>query len=143
MAASKWTVQPLTEKVNFTCLGEQCWIECKLMLSVGEQKAVDTAGFRGMTGFGKVEDEATGDVKRKETAIDIDWKSQAFARVLAYVLDWSFTDENNNKIPVRPSTVYALIPQVFEAVEQALNKHVEDQQAKQGPQAGSVAPSQT
>lgn len=130
--SSKWTVTPETDRLDVEILGEQCWIEVKRDLTIGEQKRVDTSGFRGMTGFGKTDDEpgSIAEQERKQqTEISIDWRGQTFARTLTYLVDWSLADDKGNKLPCTGAagraTIEALHQDVYAAIEKAINEHVE------------------
>lgn len=117
---SKWTVAPATVRVELEILGEPCWLTLKRELSIGEQRRANTAGFRGMTGFGK---DAEGEAK--ETEIGIDWRGQTFARTMEWLVDWSLTDDEGNKLKVSRPVVEALRQDVYGPIEQAINAHVE------------------
>jgi hypothetical protein len=112
----------------------------KRELSVGEQRDVETSGFRSVRGF-------TPDKARPGEAADpsiqIDWRAQSFARAVAYLTNWTLADENGNKLPVARATVEALRPPVFDAIEAAINAHVEARPEARGKATGGPSPRAT
>lgn len=114
-----WCVSPDTTEVPFTATvrGEsrtaKLWL--KNELTVGEEKESSMAGFRS---FGKQQG-------REGAEVMVDWKSQSFARACAWIADWDLTDGRGNKLPIGRATVEALRGPVFDAMEAAINAHVE------------------
>jgi hypothetical protein len=119
-----WTVAPKTEWVEFELDGRKGKLELKLELTVGEQRDVDTAGFKSVGNLG-----ARKDDERSNPEIGVDWKAQSFARTLAYLVDWDLADDYNNKIKVSKATVESLRQPVYAALESAINAHVERQES--------------
>lgn len=133
-----WCVEPETDDVEVSVDGRSFKVWFKRELTVGEQRQVDTAGFRAITGV--MSNRRGGG----EPEIAIDWKAQMFARVVAYVADWSLVDEKGNKLPL-PDTLYQLRSSVFDAIASALDAHVERRetmrkngQSETGPSAQSA-----
>lgn len=119
-----WMVGPDTDKLTFDVLGRETWIEVKRELSIGEQRRVDTAGFRGMS-QGQKSDDGTDE---KNSEIGIDWKSQTFVRSLVYITDWSLTDPRGNKLAIKMDTLENMRKPVYKAIEKALNAHIDAQE---------------
>ena len=145
--ANFWCVEPTPENVDVLELaygGRDFKLWVKKELTIGEQRAVETAGFSRVStgakrGPVKAEDDDDAGVDVK-----VDWKKQSFMRTLVYVTDWTLTDEAGNKMPITREVIETLRPAVFDVIEKALNAHVERVKAVQGngPQAGASAPQQ-
>lgn len=129
---SIWTVKAenVTRDLLFTDpdTGEvhKFWIKLKRALTVGEQRRIVTAGWRGMTsGSGQ------------GTEISIDWRQQTFARTEAYLVDWSLEDDNHNKLPVTRDVIESLSEDVYGLIETAINEHVAAMAQEKKARAGS------
>lgn len=110
------------------------WIKIKKFLTVGEERVVQTAGWKGVTGAG---------ADNEGAEIRIDWKTTSFARAEAYLVDWSLEDDKHNRIPPNSNSLQALHPEVFELIEGAITEHVKVMEAEKKARAGSVASSPT
>ena len=112
---SIWGVQP--EQVRYDLVyrtpdgvDHQFWIRVKKFLTVGEERRVMTAGWRGInTGQGE---------------ISIDWKAQTFARTAAYLTDWSLADEGGNKLTLNRDCIESLNSEVYDLIENQISQHV-------------------
>lgn len=133
--ASIWTVPPETTRVDAEWQGNTFWLDVKRQLTEGERRRVTMAGFKGMSGFGQPP-ARVGDTA-PATSLDIDWVGQSFTRTLTWVVDWSLLDDKGNKLALKRDTLEALHPGVYEAIEAALNAHVEAaEQEKKAPAGG-------
>ena len=83
------------------------WIEVKKELTVGEEKRYRTAALRRTYNVGKGDEE-----------LQIDWGLMAFARVEAYVVNWSASQ------PFSRSALEALASEDFEAIDDAVQAHI-------------------
>jgi hypothetical protein len=118
MAASAFTVKPVSVKKHFTWTDEsntehQIWILIKKELNTGEGRAVATAGWKGVRQQGA------------DAEISIDWKGMTFARVAAYLLDWSLTDENETRMPPNETMLQSLHQDLYDLIEKQIADHVE------------------
>lgn len=94
-------------------LGEGAdWIEVRKELSVGEDKRYRTKGLRAMTGIG-------GDVKKEDVKVDVEWEQLPFARVCAYLVNWSADRE------VTPKAIEALASEDFEVIDKAILAYID------------------
>lgn len=135
MAKSLWTVAPETERVNLEYNGTAFWIELKQELTIGEQRRMETAGFRGAR---------TGtSVPEGDNEISIDWRAQSFARTEIYLVDWSLADDAGNKLKLTKDTIQALRQDVYDLIEKAINAHVEARAAVKKADAGNSTPNPT
>ena len=131
-----WCVTPETDRLELEALGRPFWIDVVRELTVGEQRQVDTGGFRG--GVQGAEGQRAAD---RQTEIAIDWKAQSFARSEVYIKDWSLADDKGNKLPIKRATIEALRQPVFQAIEDGLTKHIETQAAlRKNAPSGDAGP---
>lgn len=134
---SIWTVAPETTRLDANWQGHAFWLDVKRQLTEGERRRVAMAGFKGMSGFSQAQQPTRTGESPRETSLDIDWVSQSFTRTLTWVVDWSLSDEKGNKLALRRDTLEALHPGVYEAIEAAINAHVEAmEQEKKAPTGG-------
>jgi hypothetical protein len=134
--SNPWCVTPELVTKHLTWLDSEgvertFWIKIKRFLNVGEDRAVKTAGWKGVTGISQ---EGSG-----EAEIRMDWKSMGFSRALAYLVDWSLEDDKQNRMPLTLNTVTALHDELFQLIENAITAHVEAMDAeKKAKQAANV-----
>lgn len=137
--ASKWCVSPEEVKVDITLTDpetgnpEQHFIRIKKRLTVGEQRRVQTAGWRGVSAK---RERGTGEIA-DEVNIGIDFKAQSFARTEAYLLGWSLTDEKGKPLPHTLAGIEALAEPVFEVIENAITAHIEAVEQEKKVMSGS------
>lgn len=139
---SIWIVKPETRRMDLTYVdgtgnANPFWIAVAKHLNVGEARQVLTAGWRGVRQPGRNADEGAG------TEIAIDWRTQSFARSVAYIKDWSLADDAGKKLPVTRDTIESLNPDVFSLIEDALNAHVSEMEQEKKATAGESSPSTT
>ena len=137
--ASKWTVTPETVKVEGEWNGEAFWLELKKDLTEGERRRVMTAGWKGVSGTASDKPSRVGEAP-KSAEITIDWSAQSIVRTLTFLVDWSLADDKGNKLPITRDTVEALYPAMYEAIEGAINKHVEGREQEKKAPAGKLRP---
>lgn len=124
--ANKWTVAPDTVRKDLKDPrdGEQFWISIKKLLTIGEDKAVKTAGLKSVSGFGAQAQRAAGS-DGPDMAMNVDWKRQSIARTEMYLVDWSLADDKGVKLKVQRDVIESLSPEVYEVIENAITEHVE------------------
>lgn len=133
---SVWTVKPESVKVDLVFVASDgethhFWVSLKKKLNVGEEKRVQTAGWRGMSSG------------QDGGVMQIDWQKQTFARAEAYVTDWSLADDDGKKLPVTREVIETLNADVYKLIEQAIQKHVEDTEEEKKRPSGATSPSLT
>lgn len=127
MAKKNRFVTPETERLP---LSDGEWIDIKKRLTAGESRQVSLGCIRGVK-----EDPETG-----KDMYDVDTVKRAFAKVEAYLLDWSFTDDQDKRVQVSPDAIRALSPEAFSEVEAAIDAHVQAQEAaKNAPAPASTS----
>lgn len=126
--ANFWCVDPENnvEEISLSFKGREFKIWVKRELTVGEQRAIDTAGFRSLRGFGR--DSKTQDASA-EPEIGIDWNRQSFARTATYLTDWTLADEAGNKMVIGRDTIESLRTDIYKVIEDAITEHVAKQAA--------------
>ena len=118
---SPWTVAPEETKIDLVWKdGEtdrEFWIKVKKRLSIGESRST-------MKSISRVRSVLQGQGKEAERPeAQFDWTEYSFARAITYLLDWSFADDNGNKIPLKRSTIESLHPALFDVIDEAINSH--------------------
>lgn len=107
-------VSPETVRIE---LSDGQWIEVKKTLTAGEEKAYRSAGFRRVS---QRQDDNTNEV-------DIDWTAMAFARVEAYLVDWSAKREDGKDVPVSKAAIRNLSAESFQEIDDAIVAHIDSQ----------------
>lgn len=131
--SSKWTVAPEEVKIDLAIDGlGSFWIRLKKYLTIGEERNVQTAGWKGVSTASPTRGGGGGSAE-----IHIDWRTQSFARTLAYVRAWSLTDDADKPLPVSRDTVEALKGEVYGAIEEAITRHVEAMEEEKKLTTGS------
>lgn len=135
--ASIWTVAPEEKRENLvyvdpTGTTHPFSITLKRHLTVGEERAVMTAGWAGVR-------PRTGG----EAEIRVDWNIQGFARARAYLIDWSLTDDKGVKLPITAQVIETLHSDVFTIIDNAITAHVEAMAEEKKARSGGSAPSPT
>jgi hypothetical protein len=138
-----WTVAPETVVINLTWndpagIAREFWVKIKKYLNVGEERMVQTAGWKGVSGMG-----AQAEGGPSETEIRIDWKATSFARATAYLVDWNLEDDKHNRMPLTTASLMALHAEVFELIENAISEHIQAMSAEKKARATASEPSTT
>ena len=111
-------VKPQTVQLN---LDEGQWIEVKKELNVGDQKRLIGAGVKRSV------IPATGLI-----GTEIGWDYE-IERALVWIVDWSFRDDQQQKVAVTRSAVESLQIGVFQTIQNAISKHIETTEEKKRP----------
>lgn len=96
------------------------YIVIKHRLSVGAQKHIDTSGLKRLVSPTKRSSKESND-----TSVEVDFKEFSFARTEAYLLEWSFRDDDGKAVPVSRTAIEALDTKSYEEIENAISAHVE------------------
>jgi len=138
--SSIWTVAPETVGIDldYVVAGESnpFTIRIKKMLTVGEKRRMETAGWQGLSTT------KTGDGEGDAT-IGIDWKKTGFARMLAYLVDWTLADADHRRLPLTLDTLEAMNEAVYALIEDAITRHVEALEQEKKLTAGKPKPATT
>lgn len=116
-------IKPMVHRIDLT---DGDWIEIKDRLTVGERKGILSKAARG--GF-------SSDGQR----VHLDATEAQFARVEAWLVDWSFKGLDDKPMKLSGTAIRALDNESFTEIEEALDKHEEAQAAAKNSSA-STAP---
>ncbi len=135
---SVWAVAPETVKYDLVYVAPDgqhypFWITVKKFLTIGEQRRVLTAGWRGMSNV-------QNDEGKTKTEIEVDWRAQTFTRTAIYLTSWSL--DSDLGAPSQKA-IETLTPEVFDVIEGAINAHVTAMAEEKKVLTGSASPSAT
>jgi len=138
--SSKWTVAPQTRRLDLEYGGDAFWIEVKERLTKGERDRVRTSGMKAVAGIGEAKPGET-----REPQLVVDFAAQGVAQTLEYLVDWSLTDDKGDKLPLAPpsrklDTINALDPDLYDYIETAISKHIEEMATSKKSQGGGSKP---
>lgn len=146
MAGNIFTIRPEEKTIDLEWpdapggVPVKFWIKVKKRLTVGEDRRIQTAGWKGVANFGGGRD-AKGEERSPE--INIDWRAQSFARTEVYLTDWSLEDDEHVKLPLTLDTIESLDPSIFSIIERAITAHVESLAEEKKLSSGSSEPTRT
>lgn len=106
------------------------WIRLKKELTVGEDRHVKTAGWKGVRGVGG---------KEGEQEISIDWKETGLVRAFTWLTAWSLMDEKDRVLPISLPVLSSLHKDVFDLIENAITERVKEAEAKKKASRGDSA----
>lgn len=110
-------------------LGDGKWIDVAKYLTGEERLIIQSAGLRGVKREKDPHAEALNDDENKddkESVIQIDAVRQKFARMQVYIKGWSATKSDGTPMPCNLSSFRRLSEPALEAIDKALDKHVEE-----------------
>jgi hypothetical protein len=90
------------------------WIELRQELSIGEERNIYAQAIKGHV-----------PLKDDEVRIEYDRAKLSFGQTLAYLVDWSESQEIN------ASSVQALKPEIYNVIEKCVQTHVEGLEKKE------------
>lgn len=114
MSGLKFVDPNARERERLPLEGGEEWVEIKKVLTNREQRRINTAGFRGLKG------KIRGD---EDVELGIDWDAMEFERVATYVIGWS-SDVQFNR-----ANLERLESEDFDAIKDAIDKHLEAREA--------------
>jgi hypothetical protein len=123
----------VVEQADGTRVVTKNWIEVKKQLGKGEE-----AEFRA-AGLGSVSQSPDSD-KRE---IGMDYVKLAFARVMAYLVEWSAQNEKGKPVDIstelaKKHALRELETEDFDEIDDAIQKHIEEQAAEKKARSGST-----
>jgi len=110
-------------------LSDGDWIEVRNQLGYGEQQRL--AG--SVLGNVFMKDIDTGSAK-----VTIDLEKHNVERLFAWVVDWSFRDNQGKKVKVSRSSIARLLPDMVEEIDAALTLHMSDMANRGNALAGKI-----
>ncbi len=111
-------------------LSDGDWIEVKRRLNVAERRSITSRA-------------AKGGVSTDSTRVFVDANEMEFAKVEAWVLDWSFTDAADKRVKFSPEAVRALDPDTFAEIIDAIDAHEKAEEAAKNSSASVASSSST
>ena len=122
-------VQPKTVRVE---ISDGDWLDIKKELNAGEEKEMFAQSIKQMGG--EMDQDAKADDK-VEMRIDMDPVGLSFAKVEAYLVAWSFEDDevddsgkptgNRVAVELTPEAIRLIDEGSFQEIEKAIDKHRE------------------
>ena len=117
-----WIVEPEEEKIELQWVdpsGEarDFWLTIKKYLTIGEQRKMMKAVSQITQPLSKK------GAERLDASATFEWTDYSFARCSAYLLDWSLSDENDNKMPLTRATLEQLHADLFDLIDGAIDAH--------------------
>lgn len=94
-------------------LSEGDWVEIKARLSYREEQELAGAMIRATRGDGD------------EREVSVNVARYAILKLITYLQEWSFRDEQDKPVPLSPSAIENLDPDTAEEIDEAINAHVE------------------
>lgn len=117
-------------------LSEGDWVLVRQELTYGQQRRLATAGLSGVPPA--LVERGQGD------GLSVDWAAFDLERLCTWVMDWSFTDEDGDRVTVSREAIEALHPDTAAEINAVLDAHIEALEAKKAPEApGPSAPGPT
>ena len=109
-------------------LSDGDWIDIKKVLNTGEQRSMLAKTYQSVPGV---------------DGLKLDINQVGLARVMAYLIGWSFCDAAGNGVPLSESAVQNLEPDSFKEIMDAIDAHAEAQEkertARKNAPAGETA----
>jgi hypothetical protein len=99
-------------------LSDDDWCEVKERLTFGERQALASAGLT-----------QTGSMVNDDATVQLNMAGYKIARLAAYLVEWSFRDEDDRTVPVTRATIETLDPATADEIDAALDAHVAATQA--------------
>lgn len=110
---------------------DEAWVEIKRRLNIADQDQLGQLLMKIEVKTGNPENLNRAERRRKAKAgenMDAQFKPSTVALLQVSIVDWSFTDSANNKIPITPERIGRLKPHWASQIEEAidLNNPLED-----------------
>ena len=126
MSNAKWFVTPDVTRIDLDWnapIGEAhpLWIEVKSELTIGEERAMLRSVSNVTAEVRKAADGATSDPSAK-----FDWTEYSFARLLAFLTDWSLTDDKETKLIINREVIGSFHKTLFDLIDDAVEVHIEN-----------------
>lgn len=116
-------------------LSDGDWVLVRQELTYGQERRLFTAGLSGVPG--QLAEGAQADPLR------MDYAAFEIERLCTWVVDWSFVDGDGAHVVVSREAIEALHPETAKELQQALDAHVREWEAKKGAPAGATASAAT
>lgn len=104
------------------------WVEFRADLSYAERRRIQTGALRG-------------EVNRETNDLDVDVDFAAFevARLRGWIVNWSFTQDDDKVVPVTQTWIERLDEKTFNELVDLLDRHVEQIGSDEGKEPSGEA----
>lgn len=116
---------------------KQWWIDVKDHLSAKEERDVQAAGIPHMLQKPGTAEQVKADSER-EMKMGLDIGRMALVRAAKAIVAWSLVDNDGHPMPVNEAAIGELIPDVFDAIDKAIDAHKAAKVAEKKEQSGSL-----
>jgi len=103
-------------------LSDGDWVLVRRELSYGQQRRLAASGLTGV-------DAAATEGQR----LKVDLAAYDIERLVTWVMDWSFRDDDGDRVPVSREAIEALHPDTAAEITAALEAHMGAEEAKKAP----------
>jgi hypothetical protein len=110
-------------------LADGSWVDVRAQLGIGAQKRLESSLFGGVRGATEMMN-AGREVTVKEVEMRMDLSGSFMLRLELYIVDWSFCDDDDKRVPVTKDNIAILEPQVAEEITELLNKYLDEREAE-------------
>lgn len=107
------------------------WVLVRAELTYGQQRRLASAGLSGVP-------EALAE-QGQGASLSLNLAAYDLERLVVWLLDWSFTDVDGDRVPVSREAIEQLHPDTAAEINAALDAHIEAAAAKKGPAAAGPA----
>jgi hypothetical protein len=114
MAKVSRFVQPQVVRLE---LSDGDWLEIRRELTVGEQRAAMARTVKSMRADGRIEP---------------DLEAVGKSEIAAYIIDWSFVDANDKRVPYSWAALDNLTADAYAEIETAVRGHISALEADRG-----------
>lgn len=105
-------------------LSDGDWVEVKAQLTYQESIELEAAGVSDTL---------------KNGQLSMDWKLYKMARINTWLVDWSFEDATEHRVPFTPAAVATLDPDTADEIDKVLDVHVKRLEDAKKARAGALA----
>lgn len=93
------------------------WLDVRRELTVGEQRRAMAKAVKSMRADGRIEP---------------DFQQVGKAEIAAYIVDWSFVDGNDKRVPFTDDAIDNLTAAAYDEIETAVRAHIAAVEAERG-----------
>lgn len=131
--SNPWIVNPDLERIDLkwedpTGKTHPLWIEVKSELTIGEERTM----LRSVSDITTVVRKAGGTA---DPSAKFDWTEYSFARMLAYLRDWSLVDDKNTKLIISREVIGSFHKSLFDLIDDAVEQHIQADDVKKKQKA--------